>query len=365
MISTAPGTRQSTSTRPGKTRWWAAAGPERRTAAPAMHGISFARYPQRRGLPPLAPACPLQGGSLDIETALDHYLIDGKVPPRCPSTASCQLLAAAAHARCSSTCSCLNIQAPAPCSATPSCSHCSRLSPCSPCPPPQQAQPWHRRLRPLLDPGQQGQLGAGRRRLLARISREVHWGGGLHRLVGDQATDRRGRPGGLVVLLWGASALVGPEGGRRGALAPPCIAGSPGQQQGGRDLPGGLLVLRRYPSRQTACFVCSHSASVNACPAPSPHDPPQVTIHEGAKAAYLVSGSMWVGFDLPQTIWMKILAARERGLGGLMVCLLCPPRPLPRHAAPMAGQMTERQCLTCRRAREVLGSEAALCATTR
>jgi chitinase len=45
----------------------------------------------------------------------------------------------------------------------------------------------------------------------------------------------------------------------------------------------------------------------------------QVTIHDGAKAAYLVSGSTWVGFDLPQTIYMKILAARQLGLGGLMV----------------------------------------------
>ncbi|EFN53559.1 hypothetical protein CHLNCDRAFT_17567, partial [Chlorella variabilis] len=40
---------------------------------------------------------------------------------------------------------------------------------------------------------------------------------------------------------------------------------------------------------------------------------------KGAMAAYMVSGSTWVAFDLPQTIYMKILAARKRGLGGLMV----------------------------------------------
>ena len=45
----------------------------------------------------------------------------------------------------------------------------------------------------------------------------------------------------------------------------------------------------------------------------------QVTIHEAAKAAFLVSGSTWVGFDLPQTLCMKIKAADALGLGGLMV----------------------------------------------
>jgi hypothetical protein len=46
-------------------------------------------------------------------------------------------------------------------------------------------------------------------------------------------------------------------------------------------------------------------------------------------AAYAVSGSNWIGFDTPQTLWMKIQAARKRGVGGLMVgwqlrrCLLC------------------------------------------
>ena len=45
----------------------------------------------------------------------------------------------------------------------------------------------------------------------------------------------------------------------------------------------------------------------------------QVTIHEAAKAAYLVSGSTWVGFDLPQTLYMKIKEVERLGLGGLMV----------------------------------------------
>ncbi len=42
-------------------------------------------------------------------------------------------------------------------------------------------------------------------------------------------------------------------------------------------------------------------------------------ISSPAKAAYLVSGTTWISFDLPQTIYMKILAARQLGLGGLMV----------------------------------------------
>jgi hypothetical protein len=82
-----------------------------------------------------------------------------------------------------------------------------------------------------------------------------------------------------------------------------------------------------------------------------PPSPPglQVTIHEGAKAAYLVHGSTWVGFDLPQTIWMKILAARERGLGGLMVrcarcaCCACSAACLPRRAATCCECLLPRQ----------------------
>ncbi len=33
----------------------------------------------------------------------------------------------------------------------------------------------------------------------------------------------------------------------------------------------------------------------------------------------MVYGSEWIAFDLPQTIYMKILEARKLGLGGLMV----------------------------------------------
>lgn len=44
-----------------------------------------------------------------------------------------------------------------------------------------------------------------------------------------------------------------------------------------------------------------------------------MTIDASAKAAYVVNGATWIGTDVPQTIYMKILAARELGLGGLMV----------------------------------------------
>ena len=44
-----------------------------------------------------------------------------------------------------------------------------------------------------------------------------------------------------------------------------------------------------------------------------------VTLDPAAKAAYLVQGDQWVSFDLPQTIYMKIEAAREMGLGGISV----------------------------------------------
>ena len=43
------------------------------------------------------------------------------------------------------------------------------------------------------------------------------------------------------------------------------------------------------------------------------------SVDEAAKAAYLVSGSTWIGFDLPQTLYMKIKEAEKLGLGGLMV----------------------------------------------
>ena len=45
----------------------------------------------------------------------------------------------------------------------------------------------------------------------------------------------------------------------------------------------------------------------------------KVTVDPVAKAAYLVKGNQWVSFDNPQTIFMKIEAARAMGLGGTMV----------------------------------------------
>lgn len=45
----------------------------------------------------------------------------------------------------------------------------------------------------------------------------------------------------------------------------------------------------------------------------------KVTVDPVAKAAYLVKGNQWVAFDNPQTIYMKIEAARAMGLGGTMV----------------------------------------------
>lgn len=45
----------------------------------------------------------------------------------------------------------------------------------------------------------------------------------------------------------------------------------------------------------------------------------QVVIDQTAKAAYVVDGTNWIGTDVPETFNMKIEAARQRGLGGLMV----------------------------------------------
>lgn len=45
----------------------------------------------------------------------------------------------------------------------------------------------------------------------------------------------------------------------------------------------------------------------------------EVTLDPASKAAYLVAGDQWVSFDLPQTIFMKMEAAREMGLGGTSV----------------------------------------------
>ena len=45
----------------------------------------------------------------------------------------------------------------------------------------------------------------------------------------------------------------------------------------------------------------------------------KVTVDPVAMAAYAVKGNQWVSFDLPQTIYLKIKAARAMGLGGTMV----------------------------------------------
>ena len=94
-----------------------------------------------------------------------------------------------------------------------------------------------------------------------------------------------------------------------------------------------LFLTCTCPPHPTACpvlaMVAAHCAAWGCIPyglnSPVPAVPPcpQVTIHEGAKAAYLVSGSTWVGFDLPQTLYMKIKAADALGLGGLMVSASC------------------------------------------
>lgn len=117
--------------------------------------------------------------------------------------------------------------------------------------------------------------------------------------------------------------------------------------RGTRSRPCCSSPARRWASHRThseeqgrcACN-CTHQGSVQPLPAlttsrvstlPRPL-PCQVVISNQAKAAYLVSGTTWISFDLPQTIYMKILAARERGLGGLMVrrgtagCRLSPRR---------------------------------------
>lgn len=47
----------------------------------------------------------------------------------------------------------------------------------------------------------------------------------------------------------------------------------------------------------------------------------QVVIDQTAKAAAVIDGTNWIGTDVPETINMKIDAARQRGLGGLMVRL--------------------------------------------
>jgi hypothetical protein len=56
-----------------------------------------------------------------------------------------------------------------------------------------------------------------------------------------------------------------------------------------------------------------------AAPPPTTIPRSQVTISVKAKSAYLVYNDLWVAFDMPQSMYMKIKAAEALGLGGLMV----------------------------------------------
>ncbi|KAG2443822.1 hypothetical protein HXX76_002165 [Chlamydomonas incerta] len=44
-----------------------------------------------------------------------------------------------------------------------------------------------------------------------------------------------------------------------------------------------------------------------------------VFVEEAEKAAYYVRGRRWVGFDTPETLWMKQQAAAQRGMAGVMI----------------------------------------------
>ena len=44
-----------------------------------------------------------------------------------------------------------------------------------------------------------------------------------------------------------------------------------------------------------------------------------MVVDEPAKAAYTWLGDQWVSFDTPDTLGMKKAAAKDLGLGGLMV----------------------------------------------
>ena len=89
----------------------------------------------------------------------------------------------------------------------------------------------------------------------------------------------------------------------------------------------GALDARRSPAPWISC--CAPSAPH----APFPGSPGTLSWREiealiagGAKvhvdseamAAYLVHGDQWVSFDAPETMFMKIKAARAAGLGGVM-----------------------------------------------
>ena len=104
---------------------------------------------------------------------------------------------------------------------------------------------------------------------------------------------------------------------RRGRSRVPCRCPC---QPPNPPLPSLHLPCTPWASCLLSVFTALHVSLMRmGYPTCIPH--PQVTIDEGAMAAYMVSGSTWVAFDLPQTIYMKILAARKRGLGGLMVGL--------------------------------------------
>lgn len=120
----------------------------------------------------------------------------------------------------------------------------------------------------------------------------------------------------------GASSLVLPANTRSAAPGVPPLecppqwppAGSPGPGRGqmegrGRQGQGDLPAAALLQIPPINCQTDPKRARMQT----------QVVVSQGAKAAYLVDGDQWVSFDLPQTLFMKLLAARELGLGGLMV----------------------------------------------
>ena len=71
----------------------------------------------------------------------------------------------------------------------------------------------------------------------------------------------------------------------------------------------------------------------------------KVTVDTTAKAAYLVKGAQWIGYDNPDTLRMKIVAAKGMGLGGVMV------------SGPL-GQRRGPAWATCRRGLETSVAQA-------
>lgn len=97
----------------------------------------------------------------------------------------------------------------------------------------------------------------------------------------------------------------------------------PTTKVGGWVVFGGGGIYQRPPRQPQPVAVpsCSPQPSAVTPSNATLFRPPttQVVVSQEAKAAYLVEGNQWVSFDLPQTLYMKLLAARELGLGGLMV----------------------------------------------